>query len=202
MIVDLPQFRSDLQKHKVENGKDIQQTKSQSVTKDGKLEAEKKTALESMASEGTKSWWQPGFKPPGPSGSSGSSGSSGPSGPPGLSGSSGPGGFTGEEGIVGILEPGATRPPVFDRSAAESDSKWTHQSPPGERPPQECLDKKESSPGGWPGQCTSKVVTSNFQVATLADLPPRHPATQVATFADLFTRELPETANCSQVEIN
>ena len=184
MIVDLPQFRSDLQKHKVENGKDIQQTKSQSVTKDGKLEAEKKTALESTISEGNKSWWQPGFKPPGPSG------------PPG---SSGPGGFTGEEGIVGILEPGATRPPVFDRSAAESDSKWTHQSPPGERPPQECLDKKESSQGGC------KVVgsiTSNFQVATLADLPPRHPATQVATFADLFTRELPETANCSQVEIN
>ena len=190
IIVDLPQFRSDLQKHKVENGKDIQQTKSQSVTKDGKLEAEKKTALESMASEGTKSWWQPGFEPPGPSGSSGSSGSSGP------------GGFTGEEGIVGILEPGATRPPVFDRSAAESDSKWTHQSPPGERPPQECLDKKESSPGGWPGQCTSKVVTSNFPVATLADLPPRHPATQVATLANFFTRELPETANYSQVEIN
>ena len=186
MIVDLPQFRSDLQKHTVENGKDIQQTKSQSVTKDGKLEAEKKTALESMASEGTKSWWQPGFKPPGPSG------------PPG---SSGPGGFTGEEGIVGILEPGATRPPVFDRSAVESDSKST-QSLPGKRPPQECpappADKKESSPGGWPGQCTSKVVgsiTSNFQVATLADLPPRHPA-------NFFTRELPKTANCSQVEIN
>ena len=199
MIVDLPQFRSDLQKHKLENGKDIQQTKSQSVTKDGKLEAEKKTALENTISEGNKSWWQPGFEPPGSSGPSGSSG------PPG---SSGPGGFTGEEGIVGILEPGATRPPVFDRSAVESDSKST-QSLPGKRPPQECpappADKKESSPGGWPGQCTSKVVgsiTSNFQVATLADLPPRHPATQVATFADLFTRELPETANCSQVEIN
>ena len=159
MIVDLPQFRSDLQKHKVENGKDIQQTKSQSVTKDGKLEAEKKTALESMASEGTKSWWQPGFKP-------------------GSSGSSGPGGFTGEEGIVGILEPGATRPPVFDRSAVESDSKWTHQSPPGERPPQECLDKKESSPGGWSGQCEQSCHEQfpSGHPGRPASSPPCHPS--------------------------
>ena len=191
MIVDLPQFRSDLQKHRVENAKDGHQTKSQNVTKDGKLEAEKKAALESMISEANKSWCQPGFKPPGSGGEAGFK-------PPGSGGEAGfkppgSGGEAGEEGIVGILEPGATRPPVFNSSAMESDSKLT-QSLPGKSPPQECqappADRRESSSGGWPGQCTSKVVgsiTSNFQVATLADF---------------FTRELPETANCSQVEIN
>ena len=162
MIVDLPQFQSDLQKHKVENAKDCQQTKSssQNVMKDKEkfeFQAEKKTAaaFESIISGGSanKSWHQLDFKPQ----SSGSSGDQAES-----------------EGIGKILEAGATWPPVhlFNCSAHhQSDSKSTPL-PGASLPQEECPapqpDKKESPPGppGWAGQfATSKVVnftTSNF----------------------------------------
>ena len=163
MIVDLPQFQSDLQKHKVENVKDCQQTKSssQNVMKDKdkfEFQAEKKTAaaFESIICSGgsaNKSWHQLDFKPQ----SSGSSGDQAES-----------------EGIGKILEAGATWPPVhlFNCSAHhQSDSKSTPL-PGASLPQEECPapqpDKKESPPGppGWAGQfATSKVVnftTSNF----------------------------------------
>ena len=98
MIVDLPQFLSDLQKHK-----DCQQAKSQNVTKDDKfgLQAEKKTPFKSIISGQNDSWCQPDFKPP----------------------SSGPSGQAELEGIVKILEPGAIRQP--DSFAHQPDSQST-----------------------------------------------------------------------------
>jgi len=145
MIVDLPQFLSDLQKHKVakENAKDCQQAKSQNVTKDDKfgLQAEKKTPFKSIISGQNDSWCQPDFKPP----------------------SSGPSGQAESEGIVKILEPGAIRQP--DSFAQQPDSQSTSLST------NSLLQEEKESPTGWPGQCASKVVpSSNLQVATLADL--------------------------------
>ena len=148
MIVDLPQFLSDLQKHKVakENAKDCQQAKSQNVTKDDKfgLQAEKKTPFKSIISGQNDSWCQPDFKPP----------------------SSGPTGHAESEGIVKILEPGAIRQP--DSLAQQPDSQSTSLST------NSLLQEEKESPTGWPGQCASKVVpSSNLQVATLADLSTR-----------------------------
>ena len=146
MILDLPQFLSDLQKHKV----DCQQAKSQNVTKDDKfgLQAEKKTPFKSIISGQNDSWCQPDFKPP----------------------SSGPSGQAELEGIVKILEPGAIWQP--DSFAQLPDSQFTSlltNSPLRECPTTPAEEKE--SPLEWPVQCASKVVPStNLQVATLADL--------------------------------
>ena len=155
MIVDLPQFLSDLQKHKVDNAKDCQQAKSQNVTKDDKfrLQAEKKTPFKSIISGKDDSWCQPDFKQP----------------------SSGPSCQAESEGNVKILEPGAIRQP--DILAQKPDSQSTSLST--NSPLQECpttpAEEKESTTG-WAGQCASKVVASSNS--------------QVATLANLFTREL------------
>ena len=142
MIVDLPQFLSDLQKHKVENAKDCQQTKSQNVIKDAKLvlQAEKRTPFESSGGEEDNSWRRPEFKPP----------------------SSVPGDQAESEGIVKILEPGATQLPVhpINSSSAKPGSQSM------------CLSSNKSV---LPHQQMREKVhrdvpSSNFQVATLADL--------------------------------
>jgi len=143
MIVDLPQFLSDLQKHKIENAKDCQQAKSQNVTKDDKfgLQAEKKTPFKSIISGQNNSWCQPDFKPP----------------------SSGPSGQAESEGIVKILEPGAIRQP--DSLAQQPDSQSTSLST------NSPIQKEKESALGCAGQCSSKdVASSNFQEATLANL--------------------------------
>ena len=149
MIVDLPQFRCNLQKKKAQNAKDKSLAKDDNVD----LEADMRPGpFEANISDINDITWRQSetCKPPSRSADQQIS-------------------CKGEVGaLVKILELGRARDPP-NRSSSQSTPLFPTSSQPQDHP----STQEKSSKEIWPIQCASKVVASrkdNFQAATLADL--------------------------------